>query len=96
MENVRLNGVTGGEVILGDATAIRRNAFDVVLANINRNILLADMKAYSDGMKDNASILFSGFYEEDCLAIREAAEKNGLRYAGTRTRNNWAVMLFTK
>jgi ribosomal protein L11 methyltransferase len=96
LENFRMNDLPHGKIILGDAADIEKDAFQIVLANINRNILLADMKAYAEGMRENGCILFSGFYEEDCKSIREAAEDHGLRFVGTRTRNNWAAMLFTK
>ena len=76
--NVELNGVSDIEIILGDALSIRGN-FDVVLANINRNILLRDMHYYVDAMNTNARIFFSGFYTEDLPSIRDEAERLGLR-----------------
>ena len=95
-ENFRLNGVGNGTVILGDASDIKPSGFDLILANINRNILLNDMGSYSTGMKPGGRIIFSGFYEADCPFIKESAEEAGLQFIGTRTMNNWAAMLFIK
>ena len=93
--NVELNGVSDIEIILGDALSIRGN-FDVVLANINRNILLRDMHYYVDAMNTNARIFFSGFYTEDLPSIRDEAERLGLRYCRHLSRNNWVAAEFCK
>jgi ribosomal protein L11 methyltransferase len=93
--NVELNGVSDIEIILGDALSIR-GSFDVVLANINRNILLRDMHYYVDAMNANAHIFFSGFYTEDLPSIREEAERLGLRYCRHLSRNNWVAAEFCK
>jgi ribosomal protein L11 methyltransferase len=95
-ENLSLNEVEKGEIILGDAHQIGSARFDLILANINRNILLQDMESYSRGLKKGGKILFSGFYESDRDQIEMAAKKVGLKNSGIRTLNQWAVMLFTK
>ena len=93
--NVELNGVSDIEIILGDALSIQ-GSFDVVLANINRNILLRDMHYYVDALNANAHIFFSGFYTEDLPSIREEAERLGLRYCRHLSRNNWVAAEFCK
>ncbi len=93
--NVELNGVSDIEIILGDALSIRGN-FDVVLANINRNILLRDMHYYVDAMNTNAHIFFSGFYTEDLPSIQDEAERLGLHYCRHLSRNNWVAAEFCK
>lgn len=93
--NVELNGVSDIEIILGDALSIR-GSFDVVLANINRNILLRDMHYYVDAMNTNAHIFFSGFYTEDLPSIRDEAERLGLHYCRHLSRNNWVAAEFCK
>ena len=93
--NVELNGVADIEIILGDALSIQ-GSFDVVLANINRNILLRDMHYYVDAMNANAHIFFSGFYTEDLPSIREEAERLGLHYCRHLSRNNWVAAEFCK
>jgi ribosomal protein L11 methyltransferase len=85
------------EARLGDVTALEGEApFDIILANINRNVLLEDMGAYVQYLKPGGPILFSGFYEEDLPLIREAAEKAGFQYESMRTRNHWVSAIFRK
>jgi ribosomal protein L11 methyltransferase len=93
--NVALNGISDIEIILGDASAIQ-GGFDVVLANINRNILLRDMHCYVDAMRPGAHIFFSGFYTEDLQSIKAEAERLGLRYHRHLSRNNWVAAEFCK
>lgn len=93
--NVALNGVEGVEIVLGDAHAID-GMFDVVLANINRNILLRDMHFYVDAMKEKARIFFSGFYTEDLDSIKAEASALGLQYCRHLSRNNWVAAEFLK
>lgn len=93
--NCELNGISDIEIILGDALAIK-GEYDVVLANINRNILLRDMHYYVAAMKPNAHIFFSGFYTEDLSSIQTEAECLGLRYCRHLSRNNWVAAEFCK
>ena len=93
--NCELNGISDIEIVLGDASAIR-GSFDVVLANINRNILLRDMCFYFSAMRPNAHIFFSGFYTEDLESIKAEAERLGLRYCRHLSRNNWVAAEFNK
>ena len=93
--NCELNDVSGVNIILGDAHSIEGN-FDVVLANINRNILLRDMHYYVAAMNPNAHIFFSGFYTEDLDSIKSEAERLGLRYCDHLSRNNWVAAEFVK
>ena len=93
--NVALNGVADMEIVLGDASSIR-GQFDVVLANINRNILLRDMHEYVAAMRPQARIFFSGFYTEDLESIKAEAERLGLHYKRHLARNNWVAAEFVK
>ena len=93
--NCELNGISDIEIVLGDASAIQ-GSFDVVLANINRNILLRDMHCYVDAMRLGAHIFFSGFYTEDLQSIKAEAERLGLRYHRHLSRNNWVAAEFCK
>ena len=93
--NCELNGLSDIEIVLGDALAIQ-GQYDVVLANINRNILLRDMHYYVDAMKPQARIFFSGFYTEDLESIKAEAERLGLRYCRHLSRNNWVAAEFIK
>ena len=93
--NVALNGIDDIEIVLGDATAIQ-GSFDIVLANINRNILLRDMHCYVEAMKSHGRIFFSGFYAEDLASIKAEAERLGLRYELHLVKNNWVAAEFVK
>ena len=93
--NIGLNGISDIEIVLGDALSIQ-GRFDVVLANINRNILLRDMQHYVEAMRPAAHIFFSGFYTEDLPSIKEEAERLGLRYCRHLSRNNWVAAKFVK
>ena len=93
--NCELNGVNDIEIVLGDALSIN-GVFDVVLANINRNILLRDMHYYVDAMRPQSRIFFSGFYTEDLSSIKTEAERMGLRYERHLARNNWVAAEFVK
>ena len=93
--NVALNGINDIEIVLGDALAIK-GTFDVVLANINRNILLRDMHCYVDAMRPQAHIFFSGFYEEDLQSIKEEASRLGLSYKRHLAKNRWVAAEFVK
>jgi len=94
-ENFEINEVIG-EVICGDAKDIQGLSFDLILANINRNILINDMAAYAASLVAGGIILFSGFYEEDLIFIKQAASENGLIYQMHSAKNNWVVAKFNK
>lgn len=93
--NVALNGIDDIEIVLGDASSIQ-GLFDVVLANINRNILLRDMHCYVEAMRPQSNIFFSGFYTEDLDSIKAEAERIGLRYVCHLAKNNWVAAMFEK
>ena len=93
--NCELNGIGDIEIVLGDASSIQ-GSFDVVLANINRNILLRDMRHYVAAMRPQAHIFFSGFYTEDLESIKAEAVNNGLRYVRHLAKNNWVAAEFIK
>ncbi len=94
-ENFEINEVIG-EVICGDAKDIQGLSFDLILANINRNILINDMAAYAASLEAGGTILFSGFYEEDLSFIKQSASENGLIYQMHSAKNNWVVAKFKK
>lgn len=97
LDNIALNAVSAIDVLLGDATALEgQGPFDTVIANINRNILLADLCRYVPCMKEGGDIYMSGFYVEDVEKIREEAERLGLRFTDTIERDGWACVKCTK
>lgn len=94
--NAALNGVENMSVMLGDASVLDNVAecFDVVIANINRNILIADMPAFRAHMKQGAQLILSGFYEADVPMIEAAAKEHGLSLCDVVTDEEWACALF--
>ena len=94
-DNIALNGITNITVELGDANLLEGRApFDVIIANINRNILLADMPQYAACMHSGSELYMSGFYLEDIPAIREKAESLGMTFVHHREKNNWVAVKF--
>lgn len=95
--NAHINGVGDAyEVMLGDASLLDNvcGNFDVVLANINRNILLNDMPRFVQAMKDGGALVLSGFYVEDVPAISERAEVLGLEGRSVVNEGGWACLVF--
>ncbi len=85
------------EIKLGDASILpKENTFDVILANINRNILLADMDKYVACLNNGGNLYMSGFYTEDIPVIKEKAESLGLKYEDFKEKNNWVAVKFLK
>ena len=94
-ENIALNHLDNIEVYQGDASSLTdKGPFDVVIANINRNILLKDMHYYVARMTTGAMLLISGFYTEDIPVLRAEAERLGLQYDGQQEKNRWATAKF--
>ena len=83
--------------LLGDATILNKveGVFDIVTANINRNILLADMPAFVEKMAPQATLLLSGFYTDDIPLLVAKAEELGLQLVAQREDNTWACLQFT-
>ena len=98
VDNVLYNGLAGHmKVECGDASLLTEGpTYDLVLANINRNVLLQDMERYVSVMRQGATLLMSGFYETDIPAIRACAEQLGLDYHHHRSRHDWVVIRFNK
>lgn len=94
LENVQRNRFDDIIVEEGDASLLKGRTFDLIIANINKNILLADMYAYVDAMVTNSRIFFSGFYEEDLSDIKKKAKQLGLKYEKHIVRHNWVAAVF--
>ena len=99
-ENYALNGIldsSSAEIVLGDASVLAQAPkADIVLANINRNILLADMPAFVEAMKEEAWLVLSGFYEADIQPLEQRAEALGLQRVATRADGDWRALLLNK
>lgn len=97
LENIERNGVPEIHCLLGDATCLTSDKhFDLILANINRNILLRDMVRYVNVLNPGGSILFSGFYQSDVAKIQSEAERLGLTLDRQMVRDEWTALKFVK
>lgn len=94
VENVELNKTPNVEVKLGAAELLEGDSFDIIIANINRNILLNDINRYAACMTKGATLYMSGFYTEDIPVIEEECNKYGLQLFTQDSKNNWAVVGF--
>lgn len=96
IENLEINKVKAN-IITGDAKALKNiGQADILLANINRNIILEDLKVYSENVKKNGKIFLSGFYKEDIDKIMEEADKLHLKLMEIKEENNWVALKLIK
>ena len=94
-DNILLNEIHNITVELGDARLLEGRApFDVIIANINRNILLADMDKYAVCMHQGSELYMSGFYVEDIPFIQSKAESLGMEFVHHREKNRWVAVKF--
>ena len=95
-ENTGLNNVTNINACMGDVSLLGNEMFDVIFANIHKNVLLNDMPEYVHVLKPGGKLIMSGFYEKDIDDIKQKAEQLGLTDKGFKSRNNWVAHLFQK
>ena len=88
-ENVQRNGCEDIAVFQGDSSLLKGKNFDIILANINRNILLKDIPVYSQCLNNGGSLFLSGFYLKDLDTISSKCEAYGLRFEKKLEKNNW-------
>ena len=97
IDNIELNSCKKIEVLEGGAELLTEaNKYELVLANINRNILVNDMKQYVSSMKKGGIIYMSGFYTSDVSIIQDEAAKQGLTFVDVAEREGWALAQFIK
>ena len=94
IENVTRNNCENISVYEGDATLLVDKKYDVIIANINRNILLMDMKVYTNCLQEGGILLLSGFYEQDIPVIDAEVIKHGLKLEKFIQRNNWVALKY--
>ncbi|KAA9325385.1 50S ribosomal protein L11 methyltransferase [Adhaeribacter soli] len=96
-ENAEANDCPAITVHFGDVKVVENDEpYDIVLANINRNVLLADMQAYTKLLKAGGPLVLSGFYTEDLPVLQDEAKNCGLIFESHRTKNNWVSAIFRK
>lgn len=96
LENIERNNTPTINVYLGDASLLKDQSFSLILANINRNILLQDIPAYAECLDTEGLLFLSGFYIEDLVFIIQAAENSGLKYISHKELNKWVAANFKK
>jgi ribosomal protein L11 methyltransferase len=94
VENVTRNNCKNISVYEGDAALLVDKKYDVIIANINRNILLMDMKVYTNCLQEGGILLLSGFYEQDIPVIDAEVIKYGLKLEKFIQRNNWVALKY--
>ena len=94
LENVERNNCKYISVYEGDASLLNDRHYDIIIANINRNILLQDIATYAKCLNTNGSLFLSGFYEDDIPLIEKECNVNNLQHLKTLKRNNWVALHF--
>ncbi|MCM1319744.1 MAG: 50S ribosomal protein L11 methyltransferase [Muribaculaceae bacterium] len=105
VENAAMNDASAIKLIHGDARALTQFTLmdanpdmhaDILLANINRNIILADMREYAAALKPGGTMILSGFYTQDVPLLEESAKLHGLKKVDQKSRDNWCAVRFIK
>jgi ribosomal protein L11 methyltransferase len=94
LENVGRNQCEHIHVYQGDISTVDSNRYDMILANINRNILLQDMESYSRCLSEQGALFLSGFYASDLEDIIGCCESHGLRFVEKKLKNDWVSAKF--
>ncbi len=94
IENAERNNCKNISVLLGDASLLQDKKYDLIIANINRNILLNDIETYRASLNKNGQLYLSGFYKEDLPIIESTCNKFGLRFVDNKEKNRWIAAKF--
>ncbi len=94
IENIKLNKTDDISVLHGDITSLDNRKYDIIFANINKNVLLADIPEYAKRMNKNAILMLSGFYESDFYDINEVASRSNLKMIKKQTKNTWMMLKY--
>ncbi|MBW7868465.1 MAG: 50S ribosomal protein L11 methyltransferase [Brumimicrobium sp.] len=96
IENCERNNIQNFKLKKGSIDVVPNEKFDVIIANINRNVLMQQMENYSRLCIEHGTLILSGFYEVDCISLMTEAEKNGFRASQIRTLDTWAILKLEK
>ena len=94
IENSQLNKILNIKPVLGNREAIPEQKFDVILANIHKNIIISDLPVYTKSLKPEGAIIVSGFYADDLTDVIQRATDLGLALVNSKTKNNWCSACF--
>ncbi len=95
-ENAKLNDCKRITVLQGDASLLTGKKYDFILANINRNILLKDLKTYAESLVKNGVLLISGFYKKDIPLLEKEAKSYGIRSVAQQNKKKWVALKMLK
>ncbi|MCB2195834.1 MAG: 50S ribosomal protein L11 methyltransferase [Bacteroidetes bacterium] len=96
LENIEKNNCSHIKVLRGDAGLLQKQQFDVIIANINRNILMDDIKHYAKVLKQDGTLLLSGLYQKDLAMIKKEALENNIEYISHYEKHDWVAAKFYK
>lgn len=95
-KNAALNNITNLTIKSGDASLLKSEMYNIIFANIHKNVLISDLEKYTQVLKNEGILILSGFYTKDIPEIKLKAESLGLQDAGFLTKNNWVAHRFKK
>ncbi|MCL2597808.1 MAG: 50S ribosomal protein L11 methyltransferase [Paludibacter sp.] len=95
-ENIMINNIANIEVLQGNVNILKNKYFDIIYANINRNILLSDIKIYSEHLNPSGQLFVSGFYTQDVEILESTAAKSHLQLVDIKENTNWSALKFFK
>jgi ribosomal protein L11 methyltransferase len=96
VENARLNNILNLEAKLGDASLLGSETFEIIFANIHKNVIVNDLPVYESVLQSGGKLYLSGFYTHDMPDVKAKAESLGLVETGFQEKNNWVVYSFAK
>lgn len=94
LENIERNDCRHISVYEGDTRLLGSTGYDIIIANINRNILISDIPVYAENLRKNGQLLLSGFYEKDISSITETCAQYGLKFEKNLEKNHWAAVKY--
>jgi ribosomal protein L11 methyltransferase len=94
LENIERNNILNFSILRGDLDVVPNEKYDVIIANINKNVLKKHLKGYADRSKDGTKLLLSGFFETDVPELIEFAENFNFKHDKTHLNESWAVIQF--
>lgn len=95
-DNSTINHCNNIEVVVGDASSIGNNHYDIILANIHKNVLIEDMEKYYNALNTGGALVMSGFYEHDLHDIQQRASTLNFSYINCKQKNKWVAATFKK
>jgi len=96
VENARLNNISNLEAKLGDASILGSETYEVIFANIHKNVIISDLPTYEKVLLPGGKLYLSGFYTHDMADVKKRAQSLGLLETGFQEKNNWVVYSFEK